>query len=109
MTKEEITLYANKYRKVQKILAVIVILFIFITACVLIGVGLLLILKDQTITSIIIVAIMGILAVVDISLGVRFFIMARNKIKYTKDIECARNYCRIHGIVTNKVEKKEEK
>ena len=109
MTKEEITLYANKYRKVQKILAVIVILFIFITACVLIGVGLLLILKDQTITSIIIVAIMGILAVVDISLGVRFFIMARNKIKYTKDIECARNYCRIHGIVPNKVEKKEEK
>ena len=114
MTKEEVKMYAAKYRRVQKILAVVITTFIILTACVLIGLSILLITKDQDIITIILVAVMAGLSVVDIMLGIRFIKMARNKIKYTKDIECARNYCRIHGIVPQQnkkieVEKKEEK
>lgn len=99
MTKEEITNYAKKYRKNQKILLVVAIIGIAIVASVLALSIVLLLLASQEIVSIIVAAGMGLLIVLDVYGGVRFTIFAVRKIKYTKDIECARNYCRLHGIV----------
>ncbi len=99
MTKEEITNYAKKYRKNQKILLVVAIIGIAIVASVLALCIVLLLLASQEIVSIIVAIGMGLLIVLDVYGGVRFTIFAVRKIKYTKDIECARNYCRLHGIV----------
>jgi len=107
MTKEEIINYAKKYRKNQKILLVVAIIGIAIVASVLALSIVLLLLASQEIVSIIVAAGMGLLIVLDVYGGVRFTIFAVRKIKYTKDIECARNYCRLHGIVPSNNKKEQ--
>ena len=107
MTKEEITNYAKKYRKNQKILLVVAIIGIAIVASVLALSIVLLLLASQEIVSIIVAIGMGLLIVLDVYGGVRFTIFAVRKIKYTKDIECARNYCRLHGIVPENKKKEQ--
>lgn len=99
MTKEEIKDYALKYKRNQKIIAALVLLVVIIVAALLIFISVALLINDQGLFSIIIASVLSLISLLDLFLGIRFLIFARKKIKYTKDIECARNYCRIHGIV----------
>lgn len=108
MTKEEISLYAKKYHRAQIILLVIVILLVVSVAAALIIVGTIMLLGDQEVLTIITAVVLFLIAAFDIYGGIRFVIFAVRKIKYTKDIECARNYCRLHGIVPSQNKKEEE-
>ncbi len=108
MTKEEIKFYAKKYKRNQIILGIILIALIILGGAALIFVGtLVLVTTDRSIIYLIMAIILYIVAALDLYLGVRFFFFARKKVKYTTEVEGARNYCRIHGIIPDEKNKKE--
>lgn len=96
MDKEKIKLYSQRYKKVQKRLAISVSIFIYIVGSAIIaGAIALLIINSQQYGFII--AIMGIAAVADIFLGVKFLKYSLTNLKYMKPVDAAMRYSKITG------------
>lgn len=105
MTREEIIEYANKYKKNQRILTIIVSIFIILLGLSFLGIGIYLCLDEK-----ILIKVIGIIMItagfLDFMLGVRFIKFSLNNIKYMQNRDAAIKYCKIHGI--NKERKKDE-
>ena len=105
MTKEEMKIYAEKYRKTQSKLSIGMAIFIFIIALVLIAAATSLIIYAKGAKTIYVVAIiMLILSIADIYIGIRFITFSKKKYKKMSDKEAAEHYCKIHGY-NQKLEK----
>ena len=106
MTKEEIINYANKYKKNQRILTIIVSIFIIILGLVFLGIGIFLCLDEK-----ILIKIIGVVMItagfLDFMLGIRFIRFSYNNIKYMHNRDAATRYCKIHGIEYSKERKKD--
>ncbi len=102
MTKEEISLYANKYRKTQKGVLIFIGIILTLVAITLALCGTLILISSQEVFSFVIAGILFLLIGVDLFVGIKYILYSRKKINSQEDIECARNYCRIHGIMNKK-------
>lgn len=99
MTKEEIKIYADKYRKTQNILYKVVSVFIFLISIALISVAVVLIINANESKLIYVVSIiMILLGIADIFIGVKFIKHSKNRFNNISDIEAAKHYCKIHGF-----------
>lgn len=107
MTKEEIINYASKYKKNQKLLCVIISMFIVLLGITFTGIGIYLCLDKK-----ILIKVIGIVMItagfLDFMLGIRFIKFSFNNIKYMQNREAAARYCKIHGISQNNERKKDE-
>ena len=110
MTKEEMKIYADKYRKTQTKLSLGMSIFVFIIAVILtVAAVLLMIYADGSYIIYTVGGIMLILAIVDTFVGVKFIGLSKTKFKTMKDKEAAERYCKIHGFDTRiEKEKRDE-
>ena len=102
MTKEEIQLYAKKYRQNQKVLAIVILSIVILIALILLTVAILLFFQEITNLTYVLASILIVISGIDLFLGIRYMFFSNKKIKYIKDSEAAREYCRIHGIYEKK-------
>lgn len=98
MTKEEVKIYADKYRKTQKVLYKIFSGFIFLISLGLFTAATFLIIYSNNDTIIYVVSIiMILLGLVDIFVGIKFIKYSKKRFNTISDMDAAKNYCRIHG------------
>lgn len=99
MTKEEMKIYADKYRNTQSKLSIVMAIFILIISAVLITFGIILIIYAKGSLAIYFIsAIMLILAIADIFVAIRFIKYSKVKFMNMNDQEAAKRYCKIHGF-----------
>lgn len=99
MTKEEVKIYADKYRKTQKKLYKGFSVFIFLIAAILFIASIFLIINADGSKLIYIVSIiMIILGIVDIIVAIKFIKHSKIRFETISDMDAAKNYCKIHGF-----------
>ena len=99
MTKEEMKIYADKYRKTQKILYKVFAGFLALISLVLFVSATILIINANNETIIYVVSgIMILLGLVDIFVIIKFIKHSKYRFSHISDMEAAKNYCRIHGF-----------
>ncbi len=98
MNREDIPLFAEKYRKSYRITTIIVSIFIFLIGIAVFVIGLILVLnkKDEMglfVTGIIMMAV----AIIDIILGIIFIENSFKNVKMLPDKVCAKRYMEVRG------------
>lgn len=105
MTKEEMKIYADKYRRTQNKIYKGFAIFILLIAIALVTAAILLFIHANNEVIIYVVAsVMVLLAGVDIYFDIRFIKYSKNRYKTISDMEAATHYCKIHGF-DSKLEK----
>ena len=107
MTKEEMKIYADKYRKTQKELYKVFSVLIFFIALLLFTVAILLIVNaNNEIVIYVVGGVMILLGIADIFVAIRFIKHSKIRFKNISDMDAAKAYCKIHGFDSKIEEKK---
>ncbi|MBQ2471892.1 MAG: hypothetical protein II508_04780 [Acholeplasmatales bacterium] len=107
MTKEEMKIYADKYRKTQKVLYKVFSVLIFFIALLLFTVAILLIVNaNNEIVIYVVGGVMILLGIADIFVAIRFIKHSKIRFKNISDMDAAKAYCKIHGFDSKIEEKK---
>ncbi|MBR4496589.1 MAG: hypothetical protein IKP12_05610 [Acholeplasmatales bacterium] len=98
MNRDDIPLYAKKYRKNYKITTIIVSIFIFIIGAIVLTIGLILALNNKDNTGLFATGVIMIfVALIDIVLGIIFINNSFKNIKMLPDKICAKRYLEVRG------------
>lgn len=95
--KELIKLYANKYKKVSKILSIILTAFIIILGGFMIWLGAIIILNNNAWWFITFGIILFACATLDIGLAIKYVLFSWKNLKYMPVRKAAERYCKITG------------
>ena len=107
MTKEEMKIYADKYRKTQKVLYKVFSALIFFIALLLFTVAILLIVNaGNEVILYVVGGVMILLGIADIFVMIRFIKHSKVRFKNISDMDTAKAYCKIHGFDSKIEEKK---
>jgi hypothetical protein len=98
MRKEEMQIYADKYRKTMKKLSIGLSKFIFIIAAILFSVAIIIFLYGNCKIMSILGGIMATPGAVDILGGIKLISYSKKKFTNMKDLDCSIHYCKIHGF-----------
>lgn len=95
--KELVKLYADKYKKISKILTIIFTILVIALGGFMIWLGIIIILNNDTWWMLSIGIVLFACAALDIGLSIKFLTFSLKNIKYMKPRKAAERYCKITG------------